>query len=97
MDNEAIEAAAAAWVFRRSVDTRTVSDQERLDSWLTEPPGESRREGPCAGCGVLKARSPCAGSAICATPQGRTTESSSLGRQVRMRDDGAVDDRLRRS
>ena len=36
MDNEAIETTAAAWVIRRSADTWTVSDQNRLDVWLTE-------------------------------------------------------------
>jgi hypothetical protein len=49
MDNDAVEAAAAAWVSRRSVDTRTVSDQERPDVWLTETPSVSRREGPAQG------------------------------------------------
>jgi len=36
MDNEAIEAAAAEWIIRRSGDSWTDADQKRLESWLNE-------------------------------------------------------------
>ena len=36
MDSETIEASAAEWVIRRSGETWSEADQERLDSWLSE-------------------------------------------------------------
>ena len=36
MDSETIEASAAEWVIRRSGETWSETDQERLDSWLSE-------------------------------------------------------------
>ena len=36
MDSETIEASAAEWVIRRSGETWSETDQERLESWLSE-------------------------------------------------------------